>query len=223
MFRSLTLTCRRKLCGVHFGTSARRLLSTNNLRLFNGDFEFHPAVFDFAEQKVLLQAGLEKLDKTETRAYRKRRKQYLESPRATSESIDSLFLPDEYYDFQRVGLPCVASSLAKKTLKQDHFDGVINNYREIHVTAWPDDDSELLRLLRRIEKFHPDEATQTHLLHLGSEGEIRPHVDHLTAFGSWIIGVSLGANRVLRLEKVQADGELPFEIVLPSGSVYIQK
>lgn len=113
MFRSLTLTCRRKLCGVRFGTPARRLVSTNNLRLFNGDFEFHSAVFDLAEQKVLLQACLEKLDKTETRAYRKRRKQYLESSRAASSSIDSLFLPDEYYDFQMVGLSCAASSLAK--------------------------------------------------------------------------------------------------------------
>lgn len=109
MFRSLTSTCRRKLCNVHFGTPANRLVSTNNLQLFDGDFEFHQAVFNLAEQKALLKAGLEKLDKMEARVYRQRRKQYLKSSRAESSSVKSLFLPEEYYDFQRVCPRRVAS------------------------------------------------------------------------------------------------------------------
>lgn len=108
-------------------------------------------------------------------------------------------------------------------LKQGHYDGVIKNYREMHVTSWPDDIPELSHLLHRIGNFHPQEVTQTHLLHLASDGEIQPHVDHLTAFGAWIASVSLGADRILRLEKLGSDGSLPFDIILPSGSVYVQK
>ncbi|KAH8117294.1 hypothetical protein DFH11DRAFT_1541595 [Phellopilus nigrolimitatus] len=68
----------------------------------------------------------------------------------------------------------------------------------------------------------PDVKTQTHILHLGAEGEIFPHVDNLEASGSWILGVSLGAPRTLRMEKV-GDAEDSFEVLLPSGSVYIQR
>lgn len=69
--------------------------------------------------------------------------------------------------------------------------------------------------------------TQMHLLHLASNGEIRPHVDNIGASGSWILGVSLGSERVLRMESVEdnANGtpEHMFDVSLPSGSVYIQK
>lgn len=109
-------------------------------------------------------------------------------------------------------------------VKQGHYDGVIKNYRETHVTSWPDDTPELSQLLNRIGNFHPLEVTQTHLLHLASDGEIQPHVDHLTAFGAWIASVSLGADRILRLEKLGSeDRSTPFDIILPSGSVYVQK
>jgi alkylated DNA repair protein alkB homolog 7 len=108
-------------------------------------------------------------------------------------------------------------------MKQGHYDGVIKHFREMHISSWSQDTPGLQSLLHRIRQFHPDEETQTHLLHLASKGDIRPHVDHLSAFGSWIVGVSLGTNRILRLEKVELAGTPPIDIILPSGSLYIQK
>jgi hypothetical protein len=49
-----------------------------------------------------------------------------------------------------------------------------------------------------------------------------PHVDNVGASGSWILGVSLGGVRTLRLQQLDAPGE-PVDVVLPSGSLYIQR
>ena len=57
-------------------------------------------------------------------------------------------------------------------LPQGHFDGVIRRYRETHVTAWPDDMPELPPLIERLRSLHPGEETQTHILHLASDGVI---------------------------------------------------
>jgi len=65
-------------------------------------------------------------------------------------------------------------------------------------------------------------AIQTHLLHLASHGEILPHVDNVFASGSWILGVSLGAARILRMEHVEDENDC-FDVLLPSGSVYVQR
>lgn len=108
-----------------------------------------------------------------------------------------------------------------------HFDGVIKRYREIHVSSWGVDQPEppLVSVLDRLHGLHPSgSATQTHVLHLASDGEILPHIDNTEASGSWIMGVSLGDERILRVapdEKYTATE--PFEIALPSGSVYLQK
>jgi alkylated DNA repair protein alkB homolog 7 len=91
----------------------------------------------------------------------------------------------------------------------------------MHVTAWPED-PQLSAVLDRIRSLCPTPVTQTHLLHLGTEGEIFPHVDNVGASGSWILGVSLGCERILRMENVE-DSTDSFDVLLPSGSVYLQK
>jgi alkylated DNA repair protein alkB family protein 7 len=65
----------------------------------------------------------------------------------------------------------------------------------------------------------PPPETSTHLLHLAPHGQILPHVDNVDASGSVIIGLSLGAERILRLE---SEGQ-GWEVLLKSGSVYRQK
>ena len=50
----------------------------------------------------------------------------------------------------------------------------------------------------------------------------QPHVDNLGASGSWIQGVSLGDARVLRLENAEDPSDV-FEMLVPSGSVYLQR
>ncbi|CCL99328.1 uncharacterized protein FIBRA_01346 [Fibroporia radiculosa] len=126
-------------------------------------------------------------------------------PGDRAEDVQTLFLPDDFYTFQ-----------------EGHYDGVIKRFRETHVTAWPTDVAGLHTVLSRLQGLFPSQDTQTHLLHLAADGEILPHVDNVGASGSWILGVSLGASRILRLENTENQHEA-FDIPLISGSVYVQK
>jgi alkylated DNA repair protein alkB homolog 7 len=99
----------------------------------------------------------------------------------------------------------------------------------MRVSSWDYEKDPILKsALGRLETLHPDASTtQTHILHLASDGEIYPHVDNVGASGSWILGVSLGSERMLRMESVEDDLDgIPkrtFDVSLLSGSVYIQK
>ena len=70
------------------------------------DFQWYPDFFSLSEQRALLAAALRKLDATESRQARRRRKEYtLKAPNDSRESsVQSPFLPDELYDFQEVRL-----------------------------------------------------------------------------------------------------------------------
>jgi alkylated DNA repair protein alkB family protein 7 len=93
----------------------------------------------------------------------------------------------------------------------------------MHLTSWPCSEvPELLPILDRLHSLFLPQDVQTHLLHLASDGEIHPHIDNLSASGSWILGVSLGAERLLHLES-QNGNDNSFQVLLPSGSVYIQR
>lgn len=92
----------------------------------------------------------------------------------------------------------------------------------MHLSSWPESEVHgLSSVLDRLRALYPSKNTQTHLLHLASDGEILPHIDNVSASGGWILGVSLGAARILRMESPSATGS--FDIVLPSGSVYLQR
>jgi len=79
------------------------------------------------------------------------------------------------------------------------------------------------------QPFEQPLQTSTHALHLAPEGYILPHVDNVDASGTVIIGVSLGAERILRLEEATQDGRKTnithrgWDILLKSGSLYLQK
>ncbi|KAI0647232.1 hypothetical protein C8Q79DRAFT_614221 [Trametes meyenii] len=210
--------------------SRAHTVSTTSFRRLSGgaslpqDFDFYPDFFTSQEQCVLLKAALRKLDTMESGRSRRRRRDYLRTAipaNDTSGLVQAQFLPDELYDFQEV------NSLARLRMRaygffQGHFDGVIKHYREMHVTSWPEDMPELPPLLHRLRQIHPDQDTQTHILHLASNGEILPHVDNVEASGSWILGVSLGDERVLRLENSSSPEDY-YQLSIPSGSVYIQR
>ena len=99
----------------------------------------------------------------------------------------------------------------------------------MRVSTWDDEKDPVFRsALGRLGTLCPNAgSTQTHLLHLASDGEILPHIDNADASGSWILGVSLGSDRVLRMESVETDSDCSarhtFDVTLPSGSVYIQR
>jgi alkylated DNA repair protein alkB family protein 7 len=92
----------------------------------------------------------------------------------------------------------------------------------MHLSSWPEDQNPGLSfILARLQGLYPTSNIQTHILHLSSVGEILGHVDNVEASGTWILGISLGAARVLRMEST-SNPEDSFEVLLPSGSVYLQ-
>ena len=196
------------------------------------DFLWFPHFFNPTEQYALLSAALRKLDATEPRAARKRRRDFLAShqqgrPRDTGD-LNDVFFPDEFYHFEEVRSSQLRGPITL-TCQQGHYDGVIKRFREMRVSTWDEEKDPLfMSALARLETLYPNvRSTQTHLLHLASDGEIRPHVDNPDASGSWILGVSLGSDRVLRMNSVEANPDCSarhtFDITLPSGSVYIQR
>jgi len=92
----------------------------------------------------------------------------------------------------------------------------------MNLTSWPTADEGLKSILDRLYSLCPTQNIQTHLLHLASYGEILPHVDNTSASGSWIVGISLGAERTLRMEGL-SEGHPTFDVSLPSGSAYLQR
>ncbi|KZT11293.1 uncharacterized protein LAESUDRAFT_720508 [Laetiporus sulphureus 93-53] len=172
---------------------------------FSPDFTYYPGFFSLPEQRILLAAALQKLDSAEPRSFRRRRKDLPpKKPLSEISDIREMFLADEYYNFE-----------------EGHYDGVIKRFREMHVSSWPSDIEGLPSVIARLQALLPSGNTQTHFLHLASDGEILPHIDNVGASGSWILGISLGATRLLRLESTEDKTE--FMIPLPSGSVYLQK
>lgn len=91
----------------------------------------------------------------------------------------------------------------------------------MHLTSWLNEDTILTGAIARLNDLLPSRDTQTHLLHLATGGQILPHIDNVGASGSWILGVSLGATRILRM--TSPDGSDDFDVLLPSGSVYLQR
>ncbi|KAG2115120.1 uncharacterized protein F5147DRAFT_676306 [Suillus discolor] len=168
-------------------------------------FKFFPKFLSLSEQRTLLSAALFKLDSTESKQARKQRRDFLANHPQEHRVIEDIFLPDAYYNFQ-----------------EGHYDGVIRHYREMHLSSWPEDQNPGLSLiLARLQGLYPTSNIQTHLLHLSSVGEILEHVDNIEASGTWILGASLGAARLLRMEST-SNPEESFEVLLPSGSVYLQ-
>lgn len=188
------------------------------------DFRFFPTFLNGQEQQILLLSALRKLDDVGSREARRRRRGKdlinLESP-----NISDLFLPDEYYNFEEV-INTLSHADEKQMINsyQGHYDGVIMHFRETFVTSWPGHGS-LESILLRLRNLLPTTlqgGIQTHLLHLASNGHIMPHVDNTEASGSWIAAVSLGGERILRMEH-EMDKDKSFELLLPSGSAYVQR
>ncbi|PCH38144.1 hypothetical protein WOLCODRAFT_136066 [Wolfiporia cocos MD-104 SS10] len=208
--RSFSAIYKRNIASSFLRTHTRCGSSHVGVHALPQDLTFIPDFFSVSEQRILLTTALQKLNAAERRHFRQRRKQFCAKlkPTAASDSQETLhgiFLPDEYYDFQ-----------------EGHYDGVIRRFREMHVSTWPSDFAGLSSIIERLQTLYPSHDTQTHILHLASDGEILPHIDNVGASGSWILGVSLGATRLLKLESLN-DPNMQSELPLTSGSVYIQK
>lgn len=194
----------RQLLRAPLSREIHSFIRTRSAGLPDG-FKFFPEFLSLSEQRTLLSVALSKLDSTETKQARKQRRDFLTNHPQEHRAVEDIFLPDAYYNFQ-----------------EGHYDGVIRHYREMHLSSWPEDQNPGLSfILARLQGLYPTLEIQTHLLHLSSVGEILGHVDNIEASGTWILGVSLGAARVLRMESTSNPDD-SFEVLLPSGSVYLQ-
>ncbi|KAL1405177.1 hypothetical protein Q8F55_008802 [Vanrija albida] len=192
------------------------------------DFALYPAFLSPAEARALAVLALWKLDRMDSSRRRRRRRgapAAADPPAPSPDDADSplaaamqdLFAPP--YGFE-----------------EGHFDSVIHTYRESLVTNLPPLPGATLALLARLYNLVPGlcvpgapepadlppPRSSMHVLHLAPEGAILPHVDNLQAMGETIVGASLGAARVLRLEADSGDGS-GWDVLVPSGSVYMQK
>ncbi|KAG8899038.1 hypothetical protein FRC00_001994 [Tulasnella sp. 408] len=176
------------------------------------DFQLYTNVLSAEEQNELLRCALKRLDEIRgvSRTIKKRRREALGGATAAGDlanDVQSQFLLDDCYEFD-----------------QGHYDGVIHQYRESHVSAWPESARTLLSKAGALMPGSPSlSSVQTHALHLASDGEILSHVDNVEASGKTILGISLGAARVLRLQpKGSGNPNECVDILLESGSVYVQ-
>ncbi|BEI87134.1 hypothetical protein CcaverHIS002_0704800 [Cutaneotrichosporon cavernicola] len=191
--------------------------STAFTSALDSEFAIYPDFFSPAESRALLGLALWKLDRADSKRRRRRRgpEEKKEEGRGNGAPLQDMFVGP--YGFE-----------------EGHFDSVIHNYRESLVTTLPPSaDADLVRVLSRLYALVPGitlpqspspsdlppEGSSTHALHLSPEGAILAHVDNLEASGQTIVGASLGATRILRLDK----GGEGWDVLLPSGSVYIQK
>ncbi|WVQ71110.1 hypothetical protein IAR50_000635 [Cryptococcus sp. DSM 104548] len=183
------------------------------------DFAFYPSFLKVEEQEALVGLGLAKLG----RGRRRRRGRPIKAEESlnVTDGIQKLFVGE--YEFE-----------------EGHYDSVIHHFRESIVSNLPPSPSptSLLALAKLYNLFPllpspvpsnpsssdlPPPETLTHFLHLAPEGDIGPHVDNLEASGRVILGLSLGAERTLRLVRKKEEGEDGWDVRLPSGSVYIQR
>lgn len=83
----------------------RRLSALSGLHAvsYTQDFTLWPNFLSLPEQRTLLRAALRKLDQTDSSQTRRRRKAYASIQSVTSnQSLQDLFFPDHFYDFQKV-------------------------------------------------------------------------------------------------------------------------
>jgi alkylated DNA repair protein alkB homolog 7 len=72
---------------------------------YTRDFTLWPSFLSLSEQGVLLTAALQKLDFTDSTQTRRKRRKLCGSTPALSvdtNSLQDLFFPEEYYDFEKV-------------------------------------------------------------------------------------------------------------------------
>lgn len=106
-----------------FSQLFRRALHTpaNNSVSFTQNLTLWPNFFGRQEQRILLTAALHKLDLSESRQSRRRRKGYLaeiRSRESVSASAHDLFLPDKYYDFLEVSfIYCLLTPDVRRSLR----------------------------------------------------------------------------------------------------------
>lgn len=151
---------------------------------------------------------------------------------------------DEAYEFEEGHFDGVIRGYREMLVRDGHFDGIIKDeslrpelervlskvYSLLPPSPSSPDTTEKSSTTSSSSLLDPPPHLIMHLLHLSSKGRIYPHVDNLEAFGRTIVGVSLGGGeRVMKFKQTsepndaREKGPREFEVLVPSGSAYIQQ
>lgn len=222
-------------------TCTKRLYSTPHPSL-----TILPTFLSSDEQSLLLSHTLALLDSPSrtTSAGRKKRKTWLKANTGYDVAKDG-FMQDEAYEFEEGHFDGVIKGYREMLVRDGHLNEVVKDEskrRDLETTL-----KKVYSLLPSStikstnDSPSPNNASSSpldppphlimHLLHLSSTGRIFPHVDNLEAFGRTIVGVSLGGGeRVMRFKRTSENGEDTsnegpdeFEVLVPSGSAYVQQ
>ncbi|POW01401.1 hypothetical protein PSTT_12499, partial [Puccinia striiformis] len=186
------------------------------------DFVLYPRFLDDQEQDLILDHSLSRLDKLMERPRARKRCHLTRADEKLSTRGAKGFQDEKEYSFEA-----------------GHFDEAIarcrwhNSFPDLSITDSSSSTSDtttssyesLKLILARLQAILPQSTRPPliHLLHLSSKGKIDPHVDNLEASGSTIIGLSLGSTRVMRLGHKSVPIDAHLKVLLPPGSVYIQR
>ncbi|KAI5454304.1 hypothetical protein NCC49_004362 [Naganishia albida] len=219
------------------------------------DFLYFPDFFNEAEQEVLLKLALWKLDRVDASRRRRRRRSSVrseggESGTEENKGLQRSFEDTSAYGFEDGHFDSVITKYRESLLTAFPNPSTIDAptypsiLKRIYDLLPQSAGSELARDLyydkvlpdrTQIEQSVSDQPfeqplqTSTHALHLAPEGYILPHVDNVDASGTVIIGVSLGAERILRLEEASQEGRKTnivhkgWDVLLKTGSLYLQR
>ncbi|SCV67123.1 BQ2448_5769 [Microbotryum intermedium] len=207
----------------------------------------YPSLISTSQQRLVLQHSLALLSspsRTTSHARRLARNYLKTHPDHPRDS----FLPDEAYEFEKGHFDGVIigyremlvrpGMLPKDDTELGHALGKVYSLVPPAILArgaaesGPTNDSEAGSNMGK-HPVDPPYHLSMHLLHLPSEGEISPHVDHLEAFGSTIVGLSLGGERIMRFRKaeqgpnegqefIQKGAKDEFDVLLKPGDAYVQ-
>lgn len=111
--------------------------------------------------------------------------------------------------------------LRKRKYERDHWDGVIEAYRELQrtISAMPNDIQAIVQRCKQ-QAFRENVIIQpqVHILDLAPDGYIDFHVDSVKFAGQHVVGLCLLSDAVMRL-KHEETGEI-IDLFLPRRGLY---
>ena len=115
----------------------------------------------------------------------------------------------------------LTAPLKRKQYNVDHWDNVINGYREL-IKSTPVISAASMAILNRVYSLFPPQhppMQQVHVLDLQPGGAINRHVDSIKFSGHFVVGLCLLSDAVLHLHCVHNDDVVT--ALLPARCLYV--
>lgn len=214
-------------------------LNSNSLlnKINKDDFIIYPDFLNLNEQRILLDQLLSKLNRVCGKPIRNKVLDQTFKNQFNDDNLQKLFNHPDLYRWEQSHFDNVITSFREASIRsfsvpnQTPAEGVHDILNRLYQCLYQNstsytralaDDASNNVVNDRLENddLRVPNWLQSHILHLSDKGSIDPHVDNEEAMGQVIMGLSLGEERIVKLEN---DEYGSFTLKLPSGSVYIQK